>query len=179
MYAVPFGSSRASDVVRHRHLLARRLGVEVDEHGNVLRNLGEDSVDRLERTVDGLHEDASLHVDDGELERRRGYKRPPAARAFGGEVRGPDDALKGANLPGKLLLPPGVVAKRDRIGARIENLLRERRGKARARRAVLGVHDDGGKQELAPEALELLRKNSPSGAADDVAYHQYLHCLDQ
>ena len=153
--------------------------MEIDEHGDVLRNLGEGAVHRLEGTVDGLHEDAALHIHDCQLERRRGYKRPSAAGAFGSEVDWTDDALQCADLPRELLLAPRVVAERDRVRPRIEDLLRERSGKARSRRAVLGIDHDGGKRKLAPDALELLRENTPAGTSDDVAYHQYLHCLDQ
>ena len=167
------------DVMRHRHLLARRLGVEIDEHGDVLRDFGEDAVDRLERTVHRLHEDATLNVHDCELECWSGDERPSAAGAFGSEVDRTDDALQCADLPRELLLAPRVVAERDRVRARVEDLLRERCGEPRARRAVLGIDHDGGKRKLAPDALELLRENTPAGTSDDVAYHQYLHCFNQ
>ena len=70
-----------------------------------------------------------------------------------------------------------MVAERDRVGPGLEQLLRERGRYAAAGRAVLGVHDDRSDVALRADLLQLALEDAPPGAADDVAYHEYLHFL--
>ena len=115
--------------------------MEVDEDRNVLRDLGEDAVHRLERILDGIHEDLPLHVDDGEAESRHRDEAPALARTFRRVVGGTDQAVDAADLSGELLLSPRVVAERDRVRTCLEDFLRQRRGDARAGRAVLAINN--------------------------------------
>ena len=68
------------------YLLARRLGVEINKHGDIFRYFGEHAVDGLEGTVRTLHECATLHVDHGETRGWRCNHAPATARAFGWKV---------------------------------------------------------------------------------------------
>ena len=77
----------AVEVMAERLLLARRLGVEVDDDGVGLlaeRTGGELAVDRRERIVERIHEDAAHGVDD---EHARAVPRDIEAGAAAGRAR--------------------------------------------------------------------------------------------
>ena len=163
------------EVVGERDLLACRLGMEVHEHGHVLGHLVERGVGRAERAVHRVHEHAAEEVQHGEAADGRGDERPALPRRAGRVVGGAHGVRELADGGGELLLPPRVVAERDRVRARREDLVGERHGDAAAGGRVLGVDDHGRHAELAPDAGQLLLQDPAAGASHHVADHQHLH----
>ena len=149
--------------------------MEVDDDGNVLRNLRQRALGRLERAFRRLHEHPALEVEDGDTPDRQVDNAPAAAGALRGEIGRAHQALDAADLSGELLLAPGVVAEGDRVRPGFEDLLRQRGGYARARGAVLGVDDRRRGAAACLEPLELAPEDPPAGVADHVADHQHRH----
>jgi hypothetical protein len=105
-----------------RHLLARRLGMEVHEHDlrRGARFLDE-RVHDLERADRRSHEECALEVEDRHRRPVSGVDHDqPATRRARGQVRRPDDALGRLEVGADLAAAPDVVAERDRVGTRRE-----------------------------------------------------------
>ena len=103
-----------------RDLLARRLGVNVDEdHRRLLPCLLDELVDHLEHRDGGREEERAHHVDHSDLRPvlGGGHRQPAAGRELG-EVRGPDHPLGVGEVGVDLGTPPGVVAERDHVCTR-------------------------------------------------------------
>ena len=148
------------DEIAERLLLARRLGVEVDEDGvgALLEPAGgELSIDRAERIVELGHEDAAHGVDDQHVRTGLRLEYPRAAAGRSRRI------VDGAQQPGlaldedeRLLLVEGVVAERHHVGAGLQDLLEDGLGDAEAAGRVLAVdgdeieRDSGGAGRAAP-----------------------------
>ena len=165
--AVPPGSTRASfvwmcvraedrghlavEVRRHRHFLARRLTVEVDEdHRSRLPRFGHELVDHLPGAQRRGEEQLAEHVDDGDAF----DDRQAASRRVLGEIRRPDDPVGLSEVRHHLLAPPGVVPQRDHVGAGGEDLLGELRRDPEPVGRVLAVRDAEVDLELLAHAWE-------------------------
>ena len=98
------------------------------------------AVDRGERIVERVHEDAAHGIDDQHaravfrLDQRRA-----AARRAGRIIDRPDQARRALDEDQRLLLVPGVIAKRDGVGAGIDQLAVDRLGDAEAAGGVLAI----------------------------------------
>ncbi len=161
-----------------RDLLARRLGVEIDENRHVFRDFVQYPVHRLERTIHGgLHEDPPLHVHDGEPPGRKRHEAPAPPRTFRGEVRRPHEIHAAVYLPGELLLPPRMVAQREGVHAVLEEFVRERRGDARSRGTVFHIGDHRIQVQLGPQTRHFALEDPPSRRPHDISYHQNSHCV--
>ena len=110
--------TRPSSSARDGDLLARRLGVEVDEDdARLLARLLDERVEHLERADRRGHEQDALKVEHSDRSAvRRRHDRQPAARRARGEVRRPDHAVGALEVGRDLLPPPDVVAERERVG---------------------------------------------------------------
>ena len=132
-------------------LLARRLGVEVDDHDlRLLPRLLDERVDHLERPAGDVEEQPAHQVDDRDRRAvgRRG-DRERAARRTGCDVRRADHPLRLLEVGRDLVARPDVVAQRDDIRTGGEQLVGELRRQPASIRGVLAV-DDAERRRRAP-----------------------------
>ncbi len=125
----------AVEHLRQRDLLARRLGVEVDDDDlRLAPRLGDERLGDLERVRGRRQRQLAEQVDDGDRRAvgRRRDAEPPAGR-LRGHVRRPDHALGLRQVAAEVALAPGPVPERDHVGARGEQPLGQPRASARAR----------------------------------------------
>ena len=132
------GRRSAVQIPRERDLLARRLGVEVDDddrrgaQGLLDEAIGgeERRLERVERE-DAEQADHRNAVVDGEADARRVRR----------HVRGAEHPVGSAQIGRESGLAPGPVAERDHVGARGEQPIGELRRDPAPRGGVLAVDD--------------------------------------
>ena len=158
-------------------LLARRLGVDVDhDHGRGLGRLVDERVDGLPHAVRGVEEERAQQVDHRDARAVAGLD--DAETAPGSvvlHVRGPEDDGRRRQIGADLVAAPGVVAERDRVGARREQNLGEPRGDPHPVRDVLAVDDAQVDLVALTEAGEQALERIAAGPADDVADEEDAH----
>ena len=161
------GRHATVEIARHGDLLARRLGVEVDEdHLRRRRGLLHQLVDELERARGDLQKERAHQVHDRDrLAAARRDHDEAAPRRVPRHVGRSRDPL-GARQPLDELPPtPGVVAECDRVGARTEKLLGETGSQPDAVSGVFPVYDAEIDVELlAQRAQPLLDRAAPRRA---------------
>ena len=138
----------AVEVARERDLLARRLGVEVDDDdGRRAPRLLDEAVGGEERALERIEREDPEQVDhrDTVVHREAAAGRPRR------HVRGSQDAVGAREVRREVLLPPGPVAERHDVGAAREQLVGELRGDAASGRCVLAVDDAEVDAELLAE----------------------------
>jgi len=162
--------------VRERGLLARRLRVEVDEHdrrqgAGLLDERVHDLPRRLRRVEEEVaeqaqhrHAHAVARLDDGEA----------APRREDALVGGADHALARGEVVADAAAPVGVVAERDDVGARGEELVGELPGDARAVGGVLAVDDADVHVELLAQPRKVVLDGAPAGHPEDVGEEEDL-----
>ncbi len=169
----------AVDEIGQRLLLARGLGVEVDDDGicRLLELAGlEFAVDGAEGIVLFAHEDATDGVDHEHIravpgldERRAATGRPRR------HVERTDQTRLATDEDQRLLLVESMVTERHRIGPGIDQLGADRLRNAKAPGRVLAVDGD----EIEPQALaqpwQMLKHGSPARPADDIAEEKEAH----
>jgi hypothetical protein len=148
----------AVDVIAEGLLLARRLGVEVDDRrvaARAERAEGELLVDALEGVVERVHEHPPQQIDHQRLSAGRGLDHGDAAprRALGVVGRAQQPRLA-VDEDERFALVEGVVAERDRVDAGGEERVADRLGDAEAAGGVLGVGDD----QIEPPAVAQRRR---------------------
>ena len=104
---------------------------------------GKLALDRGERIVERVHEDAAHGVDDERALAVLGVDHGGAAagRALG-IIERADQARRALDEHQRLALIEGVIAERDGVGAGIDQLVVDRLGDAEAAGRVLAVDDD-------------------------------------
>jgi hypothetical protein len=165
------GGDPAVEHARERDLLARRLRVEVDQDDRRPRpGLVDELVDDAEGMDRRGEEERALEVEDGHLGSvlRLPEREPGAGDPGVAEVRGARDARARLEHRDEVAVPPDVVACRDHVGARGEELLGELGGEADAVRGVLAVDDAEVDPELVPELGQPLRDGAPAWRPEDV-----------
>ena len=104
------------EVPSHADLLARGLGVHVDEHVVDLRpERVQGGIGFRERVPPGVHEKVARQRDDTETHPVSGHDAPAVARLAAQEVGWTDDPLLGIQERIDIPMPVGVVAQRDHI----------------------------------------------------------------
>ena len=163
----------------HGLLLARRLGVHVDEDGvgalpqRTCRKL---AVDRCERIVERVHEDAAHRIDDQHPRAVLGFAQSRAAAGRAGRIiHRSDEARRPLDEDQRLLLVPGMIAERDGVGAGFDQFVIDRLGDAEAAGGVLAVDHDEIELPVANEAGQALGDDGPPTATDDIADEQNAH----
>ena len=179
MYAVPPGSTRASavgtcvcvpttavtlavEVPAERDLLARRLRVHVDEHVLGVGDLAQRLVDRREGGAAGRMKRLPDEVDDperGPVALDDAVPRPGWVRQV---VRRADDVAALVQVGPDLAVAIGVVAERDDVGARAEQLLRQLGRDPDPAGDVLAVDHDEVERELLAQPAAAARA-APAG----------------
>ena len=134
------------------------------------------AVDRGERIVERVHEDAAHGVDDEHPRAVFGLdQRRAAARRAGGIVDRPDQPRRALDEDQRLLLVPGMIAERDGVGAGVDEFAIDRLGDAEAAGGVLAVDHDEIELPVADEAGQALVDDGPPAAADNIADEQNAH----
>ena len=169
----------AVEEVAHRLLLARGLGVEIDDGGVAAvaeRAGGELARHRLERVVEGRHEEQAHDVDDEHARAvLRGVDVGAAAGRAGRIVDRAQEPLVPVGEDQRLALVPDVVAGGDAVGAGGDELQEDLLGDAEAAGGVLAVHHDEVEAVPGDQAGQLLLHGRAAGAADDVAEEEEPH----
>jgi len=170
------GRDAPVEVPAHRDLLAGELGVEVDDD-RVRRppEGAEELVDRGERISLHLQVHLPAQVDHRDPHPGGLDDRVAAPWILGREVRRPHDPLLGVEKGIGLSVPIGVVAERDHVDARREDLLRRLLGDPHAARGVLAVGDDQVRHPVGPKPGHRRRQGLPARPADDVPYEEQAH----
>jgi hypothetical protein len=164
------------EVPSHRDLLARQLGMEIDDEGVGGAGQGaEQLVDSGEGVA--LHPQVHLaaQVDDGDPHPGRLDDRVPPARIRCREVGGANDPRLGVQVGIDLAVAVAVVAERDHVGARLEDLGGGLLGDPNAAGHVLPVDHNEVGQPLGPKPGHRRRQPLATGLADDVPYEQEAH----
>ena len=134
------------------------------------------ALDRGERIVERIHEDAAHGVDDEHARAvLRLDQRRAAARRAGRIIDRPDQARRALDEDQRLLLVPGVIAERDRVGAGVDEFAIDRLGDAEAAGGVLAIDHDEIELPVANEARQALVDDGPPAAADDIADEENAH----
>ena len=155
------------------------MHVEHDGVGAGLERAGgEFALDRGERIVERVHEDAAHGVDHQRALAVLGVDQSGAAagRAFGIIDRA-DQARRALDEHQRLALVPGVIAERDGVGAGIDQFVVDRFGDAEAAGGVLAVDDDEIELPFGDQAGQPLDDDCAPGAADHVADEENAHAL--
>ena len=171
----------AVTVKTHRLLLARRLAMNVDDDGvgrALERAGGKLALDRRERIVERVHEDAAHGVDDEHARAiaRVDQRRAAAGRA-GRKVDRPQQLRRALDEDERLLLIPGMVAAGDHVDAGIDELLVDRLGDAEAAGGILAVDGDEIEPPFGDQLRQSIEQDGAPAAADDVADEQDAHAL--
>ena len=150
---------------RHGDLLARRLGVEVDDDRlRLLTRLGNERVDLLERIDRRVEEERADHVDHGDAVDHG----EPASGRVARHVRRPDHPLALLEVRADPVAPPNVVPERDHVGSRGEQLVGELRRDPRPVGDVLAVQDAEVRAELCAQPVQPLLDRTTPGRAEHV-----------
>ncbi len=161
----------------HRDLLARRLGVEVEEDDlRATARLLDELVHDLERALGRREEQPAEQVEDSDRRAVDGRLHcHPCAGRLARQVRRADHALGLGEVRGNLHPPPDVIAERDHVGACGENSIRELRGQSGPVGRVLAVHDAEIDLELLLQAREPLLDRASARRAEHVREKEDLH----
>ena len=165
--------------IAHRLLLAGRLGMHVDDDGVGVaaeRAGGEFALDRGERIVERVHEDAAHGVDHQHARAVLGLDHGGAAPGRAGRiVERTDQPRRALDEHQRLALVPGMVAERDGVGAGVEEILIDRLGDAEAAGGILAVDDDEIELPVGDQAGQALQHDRPAAAPHHVADKQNSH----
>src|SRR5262249_32826845 len=101
-----------------------------------------------------------------------------AARRAGRIVERTDQARRALDEYQRVLLVPGVVAERDRVGAGVDEVLVDRLGDAEPAGRVLAVDDDEVERPVADQSWQPLENDRPAAASHHVADEQNSHGSD-
>jgi len=168
------GGDAAVEVPADRHLLARHLGVEVDDH-RILLVVAEDRIDGVEGGAGDAQADTAAEVDHPHPHPARLDHGVAAARVRLRVVGRPDHPLVAVEEVVGLAVAVDVVARGDHAGAGGEEVVGGALGDADAAGRVLAVDDHQvGLVPLAQRGHRLAQA-LPSRAADHVADEKDLH----
>jgi len=164
------GRDAAVEVPAQADLLARRLGVHVDEDVvDLALEAAEDRVDFDERRAAGAEVEVPREVDDPEAHAVALHDREAVARLRAEVVGRPQDPLLVVEVRVDLLAVIGVVAERDDVDARGEELVGDLRRDPEAAGDVLAVHDDERRRVALAERRQQAEERAPPDAADEIA----------
>src|SRR5213594_3624145 len=167
----------AIQVPAHGHLLGGRFGVHVHDHGPRLLLDRLDLVpDDPERAVHRGHGYSPHHLHHPDFLTRGGRHHDAAeARHSLGIVGGPQEPGLVLDVVDDLLLVPDVIAAREHVHTRREQLPRHVRRDAEPTRGVFRVGDDTGHSAFADEPRHLPGHGLAPRLADDVADEENFH----
>ncbi len=164
----------------HAHLFAGRLGMEIDDRRLHHAPQGlrlQHRLQRAERVVEGpFHEHLAQGLRDQHAAALRGLEHPraPAGRHLG-KVQRPQDARLGLDETGHVLLVERVIAQRQAIRARRQQLFGVITGEPRALAGVFAVDHDEIQPPGGAQARQPLGHRGPARPADDIAQEKQSH----
>ncbi len=164
-----------------RHLLARRLGVDVDDdrgRPGAERVIGEDRREPGERVVERVHEQPAHQVDDECRAAVVEAVQPPAgAGRARREIRRPQHARVALDIGDQLALVPDVIAGRQHVDAAIVEFAAQPLGQSRPMGRVLGVDDDEIERQIAAQLRDVLLDHLAPRPSHHVAAKQDVHAM--
>jgi len=164
------GRDAAVEIPAQADLLARRLGVHVDEDVvDLPLEAAEDRVDLDECRAAGAEVEVPREVDDPEAHAAALHDREAVARLRPEIVGRPQDPLLRVEVREDLLAVIGVVSERDDVHARREELVGDLRRDPEAPGDVLGVDDDEGRVVALAQGGEEPQQGPAAESADEVA----------
>jgi len=164
------GGDAAVEVPAQADLLARRLGVHVDEDVvDLALEAAEHRVDLDERRAAGAEVEVPREVDDPQAHAVALHDREAVARLRPQVVGRPQDPLLVVQVRVDLLAVIGVVAERDDVDAGREQLVGDLRRDPEAPGDVLGVDDDEGRVVPLAQGGEEPQQGPAAESADEVA----------
>ena len=164
------GRHAAVEMPAHRDLLARRLGVHVDE--DVVRRagqLGDQRVGLGEGGAPRRHEHVARQVDHRQAHAVAGDDRVAVAGLGAQVVGGPQDPRLVVEVGVDLAMAVGVVAERDHIDAGREQLVGDLRRDPEPAGDVLAVDDDERRVVALAQQRQHAQQRPATGRADQVA----------
>jgi len=160
----------AVEVPAQADLLARGLRVHVDEHVvDRALQLAEDVLDLGERRAPGAQEQVARQVHDPEADPVALDDGVAAPRLGAQVVRRPHDARLVVEVGVDLLAVVGVVAERDRVDPRAEQLVGDLRRDPEAAGDVLGVDDDERRLVALAQPGQQREQRPPAQPAHEIA----------
>src|SRR6266478_498236 len=170
---------RPSQKMAHRLLLARSLTVNVDDDrvGRLLQRTGSKlALNRGERIVERIHEDAAHRIDHKRPRAVLGLdQRDAATGCAGGIIDRAQQPRRPFDENERLLLIPGMVAAGDHVGTGVDEVLIDRFGNAEAAGGVFAVKRNEIELPLPYERAEAFEQNSAPAASHDVADKENAH----
>ena len=140
------------------------------------RTGGELALDRGERIVERLHEDAAHGVDDERARAVLGVDHGRAApRRAGRIVDRANEPRRALDEHQRLALVPGVIAERDGVGAGVDQIVVDRLGDAEAAGGVLAVDHDEVELPFGDQLGHPVEQDVAPAAPDDVADEENSH----
>lgn len=174
------GSIHATDaaikIVAHGDFFAAGLRVHFDDDqvGLILQS-NQERIDFGVGAIGGFHENASDQADDSDTKALGGLKNGIiVAGGVDREVGGTNDVVGGFESGNDFPLAIGMVAQRNKMDAVFEEFIKDLGGQARSSRGVFGVGNHAIDISLANHIAKFLRKDVPTGTADDIADAQNL-----
>jgi len=167
------GAHAAVEVPAERDLLARRLGVEVDEHVvDATVELVEGAVDLGERRPARAQEHVAREVHDAEPHAATLHDARAVAGLAAQVVVRAQDLRAIVEVAEDLAAMVGVVAERDDVGAGPEQHVGDLRRDAEAARGVLAVDDDERRIVALAQLGQQPQQRALADRSDDVADEQ-------
>jgi hypothetical protein len=160
-------------------LLARRLGMDIDDHGiaAVADRAGRKLLgDGRKRIVERLHKEHAEHADHQDARAVPCRVDVGAApRRAGRVVERTQEALLARREDQRLALIPNVVAGGHAVGPGIDDRLEGLLGDAKATGGVLAVHHDEIEAVPLDQSWKEIRDDDATGASHDIAQKEQLH----
>ncbi len=134
------------------------------------------AIDRGERIVERVHENAAHGVDEQDARAALGFAQGRAvAWRTGGKIDRAKQLRRAFDEDERFLLIPGMIAAGDGIGACIDQFAIDRFGDAETAGGVLAIDRDEIELPVANETGQALNDDGPPAAADDIADEQNAH----
>ncbi len=173
------GRNTAIESSAKRLLFRCGFGMEVDKNDVCAQLQGTRrhfALDGLKRIVERIHENASQRVQNQHV---CAIGRPVKSGSTSGRARRKIQRAEEAFLTGnenkRIPLIPNMVPGCDHIGARVEQVLENHLGDAKAARRVLAIHDDKIGGETLSKRGERFTDRVPARPAQDVAEEEKPH----
>ena len=172
------GRDAAVGKMAERHLLARRLGVKIDQDRRRVDaelEFSEQLVQPGERIVERIHEEPAHQIDDENALLADRMKPPVGAGRSLWKVRRAQHPRIPVEIGDDLTLVPDVIAGGQHIDFGIVKFAAEALGQAPARRRVLGIDDDQVEGEPTTQGRHVLFYGLTAGPSDNIATKQDFH----
>ena len=167
------------DMMADRLLLARRLGVEIndDNIGLLAQWAGcQFPVNRGERIVKRIHEDPSQRVNHQNADTVPGCEQAGATpRRAGGIIERPQEPLLAIGKDKSIALVEGMIAGGNHVRAAADDGIEDFFRYAETTGGVLAVHDDKIEPIIGDQGRQFFDDCTATAAANEIAQKQKTH----